>query len=88
MKKGELLEVVGKLRCDTYKELHTVKKVADRRYRFRYIMACPKGKCGILFTQEAFDYAKRHGDYFPVSSFVPLNTSLTLTTGSEGENSR
>ena len=88
MKKSEQLEVVGELRCHLCGKLHTVKKNVDRRYRFRYIMGCPKAKCGILFTQEAFDYAKQHNSYSEVKSLAEPNASLTLTTGSEGENTK
>ena len=88
MKKSEQLEVVGQLRFNECGELHTVQKVRDRRYRFRYIMGCPKAKCGILFTQEAFDYAKQHNYYSEVKSLAEPNAFLTLTIGSEGENTK
>jgi hypothetical protein len=87
IKKGELMEVVGKLRCDICGELHTVERTGDKRYRFRYIMGCPKGKCGVVFTQDAFDYATQHRDYHPIdSTLCPKPPSVTLTTGSEGRN--
>lgn len=79
-KNGEQLEVVGELRCNLCGEFHTVKKTGDRRYRFRYIMMCPKGRCGILFTQEGF------ASYAQVRNFVEPSPALTLTAGSEGEN--
>jgi hypothetical protein len=82
MKKGEQLEVVGRLRCNLCGELHTVQKNVDRRYRFRYIMMCPKGRCGILFTQEGF------ASYAQVRNFVDPSPALTLTVGSEGENTK
>jgi hypothetical protein len=81
-KKGEQLEVVGQLRCSICGELHTVQKNVDRRYRFRYIMMCPKGRCGILFTQEGF------ASYAQVRNFVEPIPALTLTAGSEGENTK
>ena len=81
-KKSEQLAVVGQLRCGICGELHTVKKNCDRRYRFRYIMMCPKGRCGILFTQEGF------ASYAQVRNFVEPSPALTLTVGSEGENTK
>jgi len=80
IKKSEQLEVVGQLECSVCGELHTVHKNADRRYRFRYIMMCPKGKCGILFTQEGF------ASYTQVRNLVDPSPDLTLIAGSEGEN--
>lgn len=89
MKKSELLEVVGELRCDICGEFHTVERSGDKRYRFRYIMGCPTGKCGVIFTQDAFDYAMQHRDYRPILSILcPNPPSVTLTTRSEGRNSK
>lgn len=89
MKKSEQLEVVGKLECSICGEFHDLLKNKDRRYRFRYIMGCPTGKCGIVFTQDAFDYATQHRDYRPIlSTPCPNPPSVTLTTGSEGRNSK
>jgi hypothetical protein len=89
IKKSEQLEVVGQLRCNICGELHTVQKNVDRRYRFRYIMGCPKGRCGVVFTQDAFDYATQHRDYHRIdSTLCPKPPSVTLTTGSEGRNSK
>jgi hypothetical protein len=87
IKKSEQLEVVGQLRCDICGELHTLWKSSDdKRYRFRYIMGCPVGKCGVVFTQDAFDYATQHRDYCPIDSILPKRPIVTLTTGSEGRN--
>jgi transcription elongation factor Elf1 len=82
IKKGEQLEVVGQFGCGICGELHTVQKNVDRRYRFRYIMMCPKGRCGILFTQEGF------ASYAQVRNFEEPIPALTLTAGSEGENTK
>jgi hypothetical protein len=88
IKKSEQLEVVGQLRCDICGELHIVKKTGDRRYRFQYIMGCPIGKCGVVFTQDAFDYATQHRDYCSIDNICPKRPTVTLTTGSEGRNSK
>lgn len=88
-KKSKQLEVMGELRCDICGEFHTIGKTHDKRYRFRYGMGCPIGKCGVLFTQEGFDYATQHSDYRPVLSILcPNPPSVTLTTGSEERNCR
>jgi hypothetical protein len=88
VKKSEQLEVVGELRCDICGELHTLWKSLpdDKHYRFRYVMGCPVGKCGVLFTQGTFDYATQHRDYYPIDNILPKRPTVTLTTGSEGRN--
>jgi len=88
VKKAEKLEIVGKLGCSICSKLHTVRKTSDRRYRFRYIMMCPKGKCGILFTQKGLENAKQHYPYAQLRNFVDPSPALTLTAGSEGENTK
>jgi hypothetical protein len=86
IKKSEQLEVVGQLRCDMCGDLHPIKKTGDRRYRFQYAMGCPIGKCVVVFTQDAFDYATQHRDYYPMDNILPKRPTVTLTTGSEGRN--